>query len=99
MQKNAEKSEATLDELQGNQSSLLDGNGDSGYEAESRPENTEEDATPEITGDDGEFHDDNDNEELPEKLYMYNISNMLLDDSPNHSSLSQCLLSRNSKDT
>ncbi|XP_046578022.1 LOW QUALITY PROTEIN: contactin-associated protein-like 2 [Haliotis rubra] len=57
-------------------------NGDSGYEAESRPENTEEDATPDSTVD---IH-------TPPKMYMYDLTNLDLQDSPSLNDPSRRLL-------
>ncbi|KAK7508430.1 hypothetical protein BaRGS_00000669, partial [Batillaria attramentaria] len=88
-------SSPSADESHGNQNSLLDGNGDSGYEAESRPEMTEEDVTP--TGDDDEgLHDEDDTHP---RLYMYNISNIDLEDSPVLSAPNTRLLGRKNKET
>lgn len=90
-----EESIPSADESQGNQNSMLEGNGDSGYEAESRPEVTEDDVTP--TGDDEDLEEEDDT--THPKLYMYNISNIDLEDSPVLTSPSRRLLGRSSRDT
>lgn len=94
-QQKPEDSIPSADESQGHHNSMLDGNGDSGYEAESRPEVTEDDVTP--TGDDEDLDEEEDS--THPKLYMYNISNIDLEDSPILTSPSRRLLRRSSKDT
>ncbi|XP_070194668.1 axotactin-like isoform X2 [Littorina saxatilis] len=93
--KEKEEDSPSGDESHDNQHSLLDGNGDSGYEAESRPEITEEDITP--TGDDEGL--DADDEATHPKLYMYNISNIDLEDSPILTSPTRRLLRKSSPDS